>query len=61
MLSRISSAVTSSIISDTGSLIPGTVETTDFIITISDLGGGILQITTTDKISGESTSFQISQ
>lgn len=61
ILSRISAAVTSSIISDSGQLVPGTIETTDFIINIADLGGGLIQITTTDKITGQSTSFQISQ
>lgn len=61
ILSRISSAVSSSVVSSNGKMIPGTVETTDFTITIGDLGGGVLQITTTDKISGQSTSFQISQ
>jgi curli production assembly/transport component CsgF len=61
ILSRITSAVTSNIVSSSGALIPGTVETSDFIITIADLGGGLLQITTTDKLTGQSTSFQISQ
>lgn len=61
ILSRISAAVTSSIVGTSGELIPGTIETTDFIIDIADLGGGLIQITTTDKITGEYTSFQITQ
>lgn len=61
ILSRITSAVTSSIVSSTGALIPGTVETSDFVITIADLGGGVLQITTSDKLTGQTTSFQINQ
>lgn len=59
ILNRLSQAVTGGIVSDTGELVPGTIETTDFIIVIADLGGGVLQITTTDKATGESTSFQV--
>ena len=61
ILSRIAAATTSSIVGSDGKLIPGTVETTDFKIAIVDLGGGLLQITTTDKVNGSSTSFQVSQ
>mgnify|MGYP006284968739 CR=1 FL=1 len=61
ILSRIATATTSSIVGTDGKLIPGDVETTDFKIHIADLGGGLLQITTTDKATGNSTSFQVSQ
>ena len=61
MLSRVSAAVSSSIIGSDGRLIPGTVETQNFLITISDLGGGRIRILTTDKLSGSSTSFDITQ
>jgi curli production assembly/transport component CsgF len=61
VLSRISAAVSSSIVGADGRLIPGTVETQNFMITISDLGGGRLRILTTDKLSGSSTSFDITQ
>lgn len=61
MLSRIAAATTSGIVGSDGRLIPGQVETTDFQINIADLGGGLLQITTTDKSTGASTSFQVSQ
>lgn len=61
ILSRISSALSSNVVSSTGQLIPGTVETTDFRITITSLGNGLLQITTTDKATGQSTQFQVSQ
>lgn len=60
VLSQLASAATSSVISN-GRLIPGTVQTGDFKIVISDLGGGLLQITTTDKVTGASTTFQVSQ
>jgi curli production assembly/transport component CsgF len=61
VLSRISAAVSSSIVGPDGRLIPGTVETQNFLITISDLGGGRLRILTTDKLTGASTSFDITQ
>ena len=61
ILNRIASAVTGGIVDANGNLIPGTIQTTDFIIAIVDLGGGVLQITTTDKATGQSTSFQVSQ
>lgn len=60
ILSQLASAATSSVISN-GRLIPGTVQTGDFTIVISDMGGGMLRITTTDKVTGASTTFQVSQ
>lgn len=60
VLSQLASAATSSVISN-GRLIPGTVQTGDFKIVIADMGGGVLQITTTDKVSGATTTFQVSQ
>lgn len=61
ILSRVSSAVTSSIVGTDGKLVPGTVETTDFSITITNLQTGVLQIVTTDKNTGQTTSFQVNQ
>jgi len=61
VLSRLAAAATGSIIGPTGQLVPGTVETGNFTISISDLGGGLLQVTTTDKATGATTSFQIGQ
>jgi curli production assembly/transport component CsgF len=61
VLSRVSAAVSSSIVGADGKLVPGTVETQNFLITISDLGGGRIRILTTDKLSGSSTSFDITQ
>lgn len=45
----------------TGGLAPGVVETGNFIIKITDLGGGTLLVTTTDKTTGSVTSFEVSQ
>lgn len=61
ILSRVSSAVTSSIVGSDGKLVPGVVETTDFSIAITNLQGGLLQIVTTDKRTGQTTQFQVNQ
>lgn len=59
VLGRLASAATSNILGPNGQLIPGTVETGDFVITISDTGGGSLRVVTTDKVTGASTSFEV--
>jgi curli production assembly/transport component CsgF len=61
ILSQLASAATSSVIGSTGKLTPGTVQTANFRINIVDLGGGRLQINTTDTVTGQSTSFQVTQ
>lgn len=59
VLSQLSAAATSGVMGSGGKLKPGSVETGNFRIDIVDAGGGILTITTTDKTTGASTSFQI--
>jgi curli production assembly/transport component CsgF len=61
ILGRIASSVSGGLFNSSGQLIPGIVETADFRIAIVDLGGGVLSITTTDKVTGESTTFQVQQ
>jgi curli production assembly/transport component CsgF len=61
VLSRLASAATSNIIGPNGQLVPGTIDTGNFTIQISDLGGGLLQVTTTDRVTGAATSFQVGQ
>ena len=61
ILGRISSSVSGGLFNSSGQLVPGVVETADFRIAIVDLGGGVLSITTTDKVSGQSTTFQVAQ
>ncbi|GAB2906596.1 curli assembly protein CsgF [Paralcaligenes ginsengisoli] len=61
ILSRIAASATSSVVGTDGSLRPGIVQTGDFTISIVDAGGGLLNITTTDKTTGASTSFQVGQ
>jgi curli production assembly/transport component CsgF len=61
ILNRIASAVTGGVVDANGKLIPGIIQTTSFTISIVDLGNGMVQITTTDKATGQSTQFQVSQ
>lgn len=60
VLSRIASSMSGSLFGADGELVPGTVETADFIIDVVDIGDGMLRITTTDRNSGDTTSFEIS-
>lgn len=59
VLNRISSSVTGSIIGPSGEIIPGKVETQDFVIQIVDKGANTLEIITTDKNTGKTTSFEV--
>ena len=61
MLSQLASAATSKLTGPDGRLLPGTFSTANFTITIVDLGGGLLRITTTDRSSGGTTSFEVRQ
>lgn len=61
VLSRLASSATSQLIGADGKLMPGTFATTNFTITVTDIGGGMLRILTTDKTSGASTSFEVGQ
>jgi curli production assembly/transport component CsgF len=58
VLSQLSAAATANVIGG-GKLKPGSVETGNFRIDIVDAGAGVLVITTTDKVTGASTSFQV--
>jgi curli production assembly/transport component CsgF len=61
VVSQLASAATSKLMGQDGKLVPGTLTTENFIITITDLGGGLLRVTTTDKATGAVTSFEVSQ
>lgn len=61
VLSQLAAAATSKLTGADGKLLPGTFQTANFTITVIDLGGGILRITTVDKTTGASTSFEVSQ
>lgn len=60
VVNRLTSAATSKIIGPNGNLIPGSLETDNFTILIADLGNGMLNVTTTDKLTGASTHFIVS-
>lgn len=60
ILGQLATAATGGVFSN-GKLIPGTVETGNFRINIMDLGGGVLKITTTDKTTGGTSTFEVSQ
>lgn len=59
LLSKLTSTLSGQMVDADGNLVPGVLETGDFIIEITDLGGGQLQVTTTDKSNGESTTFKV--
>lgn len=61
ILSRVASAASGQVLDAGGRLVPGVVDSANFSIAVNDLGGGALQITTTDKTTGVSTSFQVNQ
>jgi curli production assembly/transport component CsgF len=61
VLSQLASAATSKLLGQDGKLVPGTFSTSNFTITVIDLGGGMLRITTTDRTTGATTTFEVAQ
>ncbi len=61
LINRLSSNIISSVVNGTGKVQEGTTETTDFIIKITDIGSGVLNITTTSKVTGQTQSFEYDQ
>ncbi|MFC5480541.1 curli assembly protein CsgF [Massilia suwonensis] len=61
VLSQLATSATSKLMGPDGKLVPGSFSTENFIITVTDLGGGVLRVTTTDKATGAVTSFEVSQ
>jgi len=61
VLSQLASSATSKLMGQDGKLVPGTFTTENFIITVTDLGGGVLRVTTTEKATGVTTSFEVGQ
>lgn len=61
VLSRLASAATSRLIGADGKLVPGSFSTANFDITVTDLGNGTLRITTVDRSTGATTSFEVAQ
>ncbi|WP_194722186.1 curli assembly protein CsgF [Noviherbaspirillum malthae] len=58
VLGQLASSATSKILVN-GQLVPGTIETGNFRINVIDAGGGSLTVTTTDKVTGASSSFVV--
>lgn len=59
ILSRLAASVSSQVLGDDGKFHPGTIQTDSFTITVTDIGNGLLKITTIDKITGAITEFQV--
>ena len=59
ILSRLASSATTTLMGTYGELKPGNIDTGAFQINIVDVGNGRLQITTVDKASLESTTFEV--
>jgi curli production assembly/transport component CsgF len=60
ILSQVASAATTQLFDSQGNFKPGTLQTENFTISIVDLGGGRYSITTTDKVTGGTTTFEVS-
>lgn len=61
IVTRLASAASFSILDTEGNFVPGELETQNFIITVADLGGGKLTVTTYDKATGGTTTVEVSQ
>ncbi len=61
VLSQLAGAATSRIIGQDGRLVPGNLETENFYINIVSAGGGRISITTTDKLTGNTNTFEVQQ
>lgn len=59
ILSKLASSATSTIFGGSAPLTPGSYDTLNYIIKITDSGGGDVTITTTDKESGATASFTV--
>ena len=60
ILSRLASAASGQLVVN-NEIVPGSFKTEDFEINIVPLGAGILEITTTDLSTGQSTVFRVNQ
>jgi curli production assembly/transport component CsgF len=60
ILSKLSSQILSNMFAGASGFNPGTYETGNYVVTITDLGNGQISIETTEKSSGETASFTVS-
>lgn len=61
LLSRLTTAMLRNVTNANGDLQPGTVDTTNFTVTVTQIEPGVLQLTTTSKLTGASQSFVFNQ
>lgn len=61
LISRLAASASSKIVDINGNFIPGTVETQNFTITVADQGSNMLSISTTDRLTGATTVFEVSK
>lgn len=61
IVTRMASAASFAILDADGNFVPGTLETQNFIITVTDIGGGKLTVTTYDKSTGSQTTVEVGQ
>ena len=59
VLNRVSSAVIRNIVNEAGDLVPGEVDTQDFHITVEQEPNGLVKITTLDKTTNQTSTFEI--
>ena len=61
LLSRLTTAMLRNVTNANGDLQPGTVDTTNFTVTVEQIEPGVLQLTTVSKLTGASQSFVFNQ
>ena len=60
ILSRLSSETITTMFGRNSSLVPGFYDTANYTIKVTDSGGGVLTIETTDKLTGATATFTVS-
>jgi curli production assembly/transport component CsgF len=61
LINRLSSNIISSVVSGSGKIQTGLIDTGNFTVNVEDIGNGLLNITTTSKLTGQVQSFQYDQ
>lgn len=61
ILSKLSTQAINTVFGTSNGLVAGTYNTLGYTITVTDIGSGVLNITTTDKNSGATASFTVNQ
>lgn len=61
LLTRLKNAMLRNVTDANGNLQPGTVDTTNFTIKVTQISPGVLELTTTSKITGATQSFTFNE